>query len=154
MNKLLTFILFSSYSTSSVSNENSVSSTLSFNNDLSRQPKRMHYSHNILPVTPFSPVSSTTDAMSLYCRYSKVSANHVNPFYRQDLMEIAMKTIILLQKNRSLHAKLNQLKLETSEFVNSVMSNPENAKLRRTINQSNEKTIEHPTPKVLGVKNK
>lgn len=76
----------------------------------------------------------------------------MNPFYRQDLMEIAMKTIILLQKNRTLHARLNQLKLETKQFVNSVMSNPENAKLRQTLNQSNEKTIDHP-PKVLAIKN-
>lgn len=103
-------------------------------------------------MTPFSPVSSTTtDAMTLYCR-SKASPRYINPFYRQDLMEIAMKTIILLQKNRSLHARLHQLKLETRAFVDSVMSNPENAKLRQTMNQSNEKTHDHPT-KVLAVKN-
>lgn len=85
--------------------------------------------------------------MTLYCR-SKPSSRHINPFYRQDLMEIAMKTIILLQKNRSLHARLHQLKLETRAFVDSVMSNPENAKLRQTMNQSNDQ----PT-KVLAVKN-
>lgn len=50
-------------------------------------------------------------------------------------MEIAMKTIILLQKNRSLHARLHQLKLETRDFVDSVMANPENAKLRQTVNR-------------------
>lgn len=106
----------------------------------------------LTPLTPFSPVSSTTGAMALYCQYANTSPRSVNPFYREDLMEIAMKTIVLLQKNRTLHAKLNQLKLETKRFVNSVMSNPENAKLRQTLNQSNEKPIDH-QPNVLTIKN-
>lgn len=63
-----------------------------------------------------------------------------------------MKTIMLLRKNRSLHARLNQLKMETKAFVQDVMSNPENAKLRQTTNQSNEKSQEHST-NVLAIKN-
>lgn len=104
-------------------------------------------------MSPYSPVSSSTDAITLYRRLSRASPRHINSFHRQDLMEIAMKTIILLQKNRSLHARLNQLKLETRAFVNSVMSNPENAKLRQTINQSNDKMIDHPSNKILAIKN-
>lgn len=42
-----------------------------------------------------------------------------------------MKTIKLLQKNRSLQERLDQLQMETAEFVNSVMANPENAKIRK-----------------------
>lgn len=106
-----------------------------------------------IPFAPYSPVSSTTDALTLYRRLSKASPRQLSPFFRQDLMEIAMKTIILLQKNRSLHARLHQLKLETSAFVDSVMANPENAKLRQTINQSNEKLTDHSAFKILGVKN-
>lgn len=103
--------------------------------------------------TPHSPVSSTTGTLALYRRLTKTAPRHVNPFYRQDLMDIAMKTIILLQKNRSLHARLHQLKLETRAFVNSVMSNPENAKLRETLNQSNETSIDLTPSKVLTIKN-
>lgn len=106
-----------------------------------------------LAFAPYSPVSSTTGALALYRRLTKASPRYLNPFYRQDLMEIAMKTIILLQKNRSLHARLHQLKAETRAFVDSVMANPENAKLRQTTNQSNDKPTDHPAIKVLSVKN-
>lgn len=75
--------------------------------------------------------------MSLYHRFPRMPLRPVNPFYQKDLIDIAMKTIILLQKNRSLHAKLHQLKLETRAFVDSVMSNPENAKLRQTLSPTN-----------------
>ncbi|XP_055326928.1 uncharacterized protein LOC129580491 [Sitodiplosis mosellana] len=140
-------------STSSDSNENSVSSTISFNNDVSREGVRLHSLNYLLRPTalaPFSPVSSTTaGAMTVYCQ-PKASPRYINPFYRQDLMEIAMKTIILLQKNRSLYARLHQLKLETRAFVDTVMSNPENAKLRQTMNQSNEKSYDQ---QPLAVKN-
>ncbi|XP_031629098.1 uncharacterized protein LOC116344621 [Contarinia nasturtii] len=137
-------------STSSDTNENSVSS--SFNEDLKRGNIRVQPLNYLMPLTPFSPVSSTTDAMTMCCRSKMSSPRYNNPFYRQDLMEIAMKTIMLLRKNRSLHARLHQLKLETRAFVDDVMSNPENAKLRQTPNQSNEKTHEH-SINVLTIKN-
>lgn len=153
--KLFLFYFYHS-STSSDSNDGFVSSTISSNNNFDRENMRIHsinYSFLRKPLTPYSPVSSTTDALTLYRRLSKASPRCANPFYQQDLMEIAMKTIILLQKNRSLHARVNQLKLETRAFVNSVMSNPENAKLRETLNQSNEKSIEQSSSKILAIKN-
>lgn len=144
------------FSSSSESNDISVSSTMSSNEDSDRENMRFH-SINYLtprkPLAPYSPVSSTTGAITLYRRLLKASPRPVNPFYQQNLMEIAMKTIILLQRNRTLHARLNQLKLETRAFVNSVMSNPENAKLRETLNQSNEKSMEHSSSKILAIKN-
>lgn len=113
------------------------------------------FSISRIPFAPYSPVSSTTGAFALYRRLSKASPRQLTPFYRQDLMEIAMKTIILLQRNRLLHARLNQLKVDTRAFVDSVMANPENAKLRQTMNQSNDssKSTDHPALKVLGTKN-
>lgn len=96
---------------------------------------------------PAAPVSSTTGAMSVYRRFSRVPLRSLNPYYQKDLIEIAMKTIILLQKNRSLHARLHQLKLETRAFVNSVMSNPENAKLRETISPADVKSLSDTTKK-------
>lgn len=52
---------------------------------------------------------------------------------RRGLIEIAMKTVKLLQKNRSLQQRLEQLQSETRQFVDSVMANPENAELRKRI---------------------
>lgn len=152
-------ILVYYFSSSSESDDRFVTSTVSFNDDSDHENGRIHaidYSlprKPLAPLAPYSPVSSTTGALTIYRRLTKATPQYVNPFYRQDLMEIAMKTIILLQKNRSLHARLLQLKLETRDFVNSVMSNPENAKLRETLNQSNEKTINHSPSKILAIKN-
>lgn len=129
---------------------------MSSNEDSDRENVRIHsinYSLPQKPFAPYSPVSSTTGAITLYRRFMKASPRPVNPLYQQDLMEIAMKTIILLQRNRSLHARLNQLKLETRAFVQSVMSNPENAKLRETLNQSNEKLIDHSSSTILAIEN-
>lgn len=129
------------------------SSTMSSSNEDSDSENMVKFPISRIPFAPYSPVSSTTDALALYRRLSKASPRQLSPFYRQDLMEIAMKTIILLQKNRSLHARLHQLKLETSAFVDSVMANPENAKLRQTMNQSNNKSTDHSAFKILGMKN-
>lgn len=65
-------------------------------------------------------------------------------------MDIAKKTIALLHRNRSLHARLNQLKQETNAFVSSVMANPENAKLNESEPPA-DKTSEK--PKILTIKN-
>ncbi|XP_034835867.1 uncharacterized protein Cipc [Maniola hyperantus] len=42
------------------------------------------------------------------------------------ILELAWKTIALMQKNRLIQQKIVALQKETSEFVASVMSNPEN----------------------------
>lgn len=158
--ELISFLLFSNCSPSSDSSEQFVSSTISpFSESFDRENMPLHSiihpsPRYPFPLTPYSPVSSTTDAMALCHRWSKTSPRYTNPFYRYDLMDIAMKTIILLQRNRSLHARLHQLKLETRAFVSSVMSNPENAKLRQTINQSNDKSIDlTSSSNILSIKN-
>lgn len=72
------------------------------------------------------PIASTTEIMSLYHRFAKIPQT----FQQRNLFEIAMKTIVLLRRNRLLQQRLHQLQMETRHFVDSVMSNPENAKLR------------------------
>lgn len=52
---------------------------------------------------------------------------------QHNLMQIALRTIKLLQRNRALQKKLAQLKIETSRFVSSVMANPANTETFRTI---------------------
>ncbi|CAH0731938.1 unnamed protein product, partial [Brenthis ino] len=42
------------------------------------------------------------------------------------ILELALKTIALMQKNRLIQQKIIALQRETSEFVAAVMSNPEN----------------------------
>ncbi|KAI5645795.1 hypothetical protein NE865_02065 [Phthorimaea operculella] len=42
------------------------------------------------------------------------------------ILELALKTIVLMQKNNIIQQKIVALQKETSEFVASVMSNPEN----------------------------
>ncbi|KAJ2954830.1 hypothetical protein O0L34_g3144 [Tuta absoluta] len=42
------------------------------------------------------------------------------------ILELALKTIVLMQKNNLIQQKIVALQKETSEFVASVMSNPEN----------------------------
>lgn len=42
------------------------------------------------------------------------------------LLDIAIKTIKLIQRNQLLQAKLAQLQAETQAFITSVMANPEN----------------------------
>lgn len=85
-----------------------------------------------------SPTSTVTDKVLLYHRLRRTSPQLVTTTYhRRDLIEIAMRTINLLQRNRMLHARLQQLRMETRQFVDSVMSNPENAELRHAINTTN-----------------
>lgn len=81
------------------------------------------------------PIASTTEMMSLYQRFTKTPQT----CQQRNLFEIAMKTIVLLRRNRLLQQRLHQLKMETRHFVDSVMSNPENAKLRQSHSQFNDK---------------
>lgn len=78
----------------------------------------------------------------LYHRLRRTSPQLVTTTCRRrDLIEIAVRTINLLQRNRTLNARLQQLRMETRQFVDSVMSNPENAELRHAINTTNTKAI-------------
>lgn len=74
------------------------------------------------------PIASTTEMMSLYQRFARTPQT----CQQRNLFEIAMKTIVLLRRNRLLQQRLQQLQMETRHFVDSVMSNPENAKLRQS----------------------
>lgn len=97
-----------------------------------------------------SPTSTVTDKMLLYHRLRRTSSQLVTTTYhRRDLIDIAMRTINLLQRNRMLHARLQQLRMETRQFVDSVMSNPENAELRHTINTTNNSAVS----KTLAIRN-
>ncbi|XP_068153472.1 putative uncharacterized protein DDB_G0277255 [Drosophila tropicalis] len=49
------------------------------------------------------------------------------PQNAEGLLSIAIKTIKLVQRNRLLQKRLAQLQLETSEFIASVLANPENS---------------------------
>lgn len=58
------------------------------------------------------------------------------PKYRphnDGLLSIALKTINLVQRNEILQKRLTQLQLETSEFIASVLANPENRHFRERI---------------------
>lgn len=44
------------------------------------------------------------------------------------ILELAWKTVALMQKNRLIQQKIIALKKETSEFVAAIMNNPENRK--------------------------
>lgn len=51
----------------------------------------------------------------------------------EGLLSIALKTIKLVQRNKLLQKRLAQLQLETSEFIASVLANPENRHFREKI---------------------
>lgn len=51
------------------------------------------------------------------------------------LLSIAIKTIKLVKRNQLLQQRLTQLQLETTEFIQSVLANPENRHFRQNINQ-------------------
>ncbi|KAH8360129.1 hypothetical protein KR093_010914 [Drosophila rubida] len=58
---------------------------------------------------------------------------HIQPQYHshnEGLLSIALKTIKLVQRNKLLQKRLAQLQLETSEFIASVLANPENRHFR------------------------
>lgn len=78
-----------------------------------RRLQRMHWLSAPAPVeatTPPPPPPTTVD---------KTAQNRV-------ILELALKTIGLMQKNRLIQQKIIALQRETSEFVAAVMSNPEN----------------------------
>lgn len=80
-------------------------------------------------------------------------ATSIRPFYRRDLCEIALITIELLKRNRSLQARLQQLKMETRQFVASVMSNPENERFRDDSEQNNNCHCQQSPVKVFPLRN-
>lgn len=58
------------------------------------------------------------------------------------LLSIAIKTIRLVKRNQLLQQRLTQLQLETSEFIQSVLSNPENKHFRDNIKQCKRQEVE------------
>lgn len=66
----------------------------------------------------------------------KLLANKTSNIRNTDgLLSIAIKTIKLVKRNQLLQQRLTQLQLETSEFIQSVLSNPENRHFRENIKQ-------------------
>lgn len=88
---------------------------------------------------PSPSSASSADVLPSVLMYRLTTHHHVLPRRSQHrgLLEIAKKTVKLLQKNRTLQARLNQLKLETRQFVDSVMANPENSNKHN----ANDKTV-------------
>ncbi|XP_034140103.1 cell wall integrity and stress response component 1 [Drosophila guanche] len=62
------------------------------------------------------------------------------------LLSIAIKTIKLVQRNKLLQKRLAQLQLETSEFIASVLANPENRQYREKISSSTHTKTEAKNP--------
>ncbi|XP_034662842.1 putative uncharacterized protein DDB_G0277255 isoform X2 [Drosophila subobscura] len=61
---------------------------------------------------------------------------HCRHQHSDGLLSIAIKTIKLVQRNKLLQKRLAQLQLETSEFIASVLANPENRQYREKISSS------------------
>lgn len=118
-------------------------STSSLYDDFTFIKRQPNSSHMIYPFPSPSSVSSTTSDVILPLHVAlirhrpRLSSNLVNA-QRRGLIEIAMKTIKLLQRNRTLQERLEELQAETRQFVDSVMSNPENAEFRKEILSNND----------------
>lgn len=115
-----------------------LTSTSSLYDDLTytkRRPITPHHQQLTICSLPSPSSVSSADAVQsvLMCRLT--THHHALPRRSQQrgLLEIALKTVKLLQRNRSLQARLDQLQLETRQFVDSVMANPENCDLRDRI---------------------
>ncbi|TMW49911.1 hypothetical protein DOY81_005011 [Sarcophaga bullata] len=72
--------------------------------------------------------------------YRKPLANIRNS--TDGLLSIAIKTIKLVKRNQLLQQRLTQLQLETSEFIQSVLANPENRHFRENIKQCNRQKVD------------
>lgn len=68
--------------------------------------------------------------------YSDKIAGKRPPSNNKGLLDIAVKTVKLIKRNQQLQRKLAQLQFETKEFIESVMSNPENHALREKMTDS------------------
>lgn len=115
-------------------------STSSLYDEMTYTTSTSHHQHQLTICSLPSPSSVTsTDTLPSVLMYRLTTRKHALPRRSQHrvLLEIAMKTVKLLQKNRSLQARLNQLQLETRQFVDSVMANPENCDLRNRIKYNN-----------------
>lgn len=64
-------------------------------------------------------------------RWKDFLATNVDSERTRTLLEIALRTIELIERNRILNQHLSQLQLETRHFMASVMANPENKHLLR-----------------------
>lgn len=74
-----------------------------------------------------------------YHRLTLPPPPHSSAARQRTLVEIAIKTVELLKRNQLLHERLARLQMETRQFVDSVMSNPENALPKQTASQTHNK---------------
>ncbi|XP_017052768.1 uncharacterized protein LOC108095943 [Drosophila ficusphila] len=70
-----------------------------------------------------------------------VKEQHLYHQNSEGLLSIAIKTIKLVQRNKLLQKRLAQLQLETSEFIASVLANPENRHFREKISPKAEAKV-------------
>lgn len=101
------------------------------------QSKQMDCSLPPQSLVSAAPIASPTEIMALYRRFIKTPRT----CQQRNLFEIAMKTIVLLRKNRMLQIRLQQLRMETRRFVDSVMSNPENTNCETISNKSDDNDV-------------
>lgn len=70
--------------------------------------------------------------------YRQFISNRAN---NGDLLDIAMRTLNLMRRNKILQRQLSQLQQETKEFMAAVMQNPENTKLSPASRNSEKSTV-------------
>lgn len=66
---------------------------------------------------------------------NKNSKSRNTPHNIDGLLSIALKTIKLVKRNQLLQQRLTQLQVETTDFIQSVLANPENHSFRENIKQ-------------------
>jgi len=93
-------------------------------------------------VVPLQVVVDDDDGDSGY-EYSQdpIKEQHLYHQNSEGLLSIAIKTIKLVQRNKLLQKRLAQLQLETSEFIASVLANPENRQFREKISPKAEAKV-------------
>ncbi|CAH2261856.1 uncharacterized protein LOC120633689 [Pararge aegeria] len=84
-----------------------------------RRFQRLQWMASPTPADEAPPASAPAQASAPQGAIDKAIHNRV-------ILELAWKTIALMHKNRLIQQKIIALQRETSEFVTTVMSNPEN----------------------------
>jgi len=94
-------------------------------------------------VVPLQVVVDDDDDGDSGYEYSQdpIKEQHLYHQNSEGLLSIAIKTIKLVQRNKLLQKRLAQLQLETSEFIASVLANPENRQFREKISPKAEAKV-------------
>lgn len=103
------------------------------NNETSAQFESPQVNQTAVPVGSGAPVANTSfqhiPRLNMSNKNSDGPWEKLQPQYqirRESLIEIAMRTVMLMRQNQQLQQKLAALQAETKMFMQSVMNNPEN----------------------------